>query len=472
MPSTMGEANDQNGKHLLVIEEDFDCGGDYHESRTWSKTKRLWCCESRGVGCPYDCKIGLSDFNVWTKAKKLWCCENKGLGCPWSASEPFDCQADYNHWEKKWKKDKAEWCCLHKALGCFSPSTSTLTTTVTALARPSVSDIVEVPATPAAPAEDTKKPKVPKITFRMTKATSTLAPSETSMGSNRHASGCFEEATSWEPLDMPGTFPVPVDGVKACQRRCAETHGCVHFSYWKEWGHCHVQDAYAIRQRGRTGFVSGPFKCWEDLHGDGWVRKDSFTFVHKELACVDLGTLYSPLMGVVRFFPGLDQIEAIRKCRDYCATHEGCVHWTLQFPARGCRMAGTSARKLQPFLNAVSGNWTCWDGRNHGMEAGDPESLSLLRRDSLPASLPVSLSGPSGTETSNSLVGLAGGIALGLFTAAAAVLLRRRRRPTPCNSTDSQRMDTVASSRSTCYMAVDEDSEVSPCSGSSVWPSA
>jgi len=456
----MDDAKNQNDKHLLVIEENFDCEGDYHESRTWSKTKRLWCCESRGVGCPYDCKVGLSDLDLWTKAKKQWCCENKGLGCPWSASEPFDCQADYNNWQKKWKKDKAEWCCLHKALGCVFPSTSTLTTTVTALVAAEGPGIVV----------DDAKSNVPKIIFKMPRAAHnnsgdapSQAPSEAGTDSKGHAQACFEDDSTWEPLDMPGTYPVPVSGVKACQRKCAETHGCVHFSYWQELRHCHVQDAYAIRQRGRTGFVSGPFKCWEDLQGHGWVRKDPFTFVHRELACVELGTLYSPLMGVVKFFPKMDEIKAIRKCRDYCASHEGCVHFSLQFPARGCRMAGKSARKLQPFLNAVSGNWTCWDGKNHGTEAKSPEALSLLRRDALPALLPISLPGASGIESSKVIVGLAGGIALGLLTAAAAVLLRRRRRPAPCNNNDSERMGTIASSLHGGYMAVEEDNEASSC---------
>lgn len=456
----MSNATNHAGKHLLVVEEDFDCEGGYDESRAWSKTKRLWCCESRGVGCPYDCKVGLSDFVVWTTKKKQWCCENKGLGCPWSASEPFDCQADYNDWQNKWKKDKAEWCCLHKALGCLSPSTPTLTATTTSLVPDETAGIV----LGHGKQQDQKKTKVPKIVFKMPRAadensgdTLSEAPSKAGAGNDRHAKDCFEDDTSWEPLDMPGTYPVLVPGVEACQGKCAATHGCVHFSYWQELGHCHLQDAYAIRQQGRTGFVSGPFKCWEDLLGDEWVRKDPFTFVHKELACADLGTLYSPLMGVVRFFPKMDEIEAIRKCRDYCATHEGCVHFTIQFPARGCRMAGSGAKKLKPFLNAVSGNWTCWDGKNHGTEAESPEALSLLRRDALPASLPISM---PGVEPSNVHVGLAGGSALGLLTAAVTVLLWRRRR-----------MYSMASSSSGSYIAVEKDSEVGVCSVNCAWPS-
>mmetsp|Transcript_104364 Transcript_104364/g.202155 ORF Transcript_104364/g.202155 Transcript_104364/m.202155 type:complete len:468 (+) Transcript_104364:38-1441(+) len=466
----MGDATHRSSKHLLVIEEDFNCEKGDHEPGTWTKTKRLWCCESRGVGCPYDCKVGLADFNVWTKNKKQWCCENKGLGCPWSASVPFNCQVDYNDWQHKWKKEKADWCCLHKALGCIFPSTSTLTTTALVAAEGTVTSADQHRQ------QDTKK-KVPNIVFKIPKDVHgesgnapNQAPSKAGTGSNGHAKDCFEDATSWEPLDMPGTYPVLVDGVKACQRKCAETPGCVHFSYWQELHHCHLQDAYAFRLRGRTGFVSGPFKCWEDLHGDGWVRKDPFTFVRKELACMDLGTLYSPLMGVVRFFPKMTEIEAIRKCRDYCASHEGCVHFSLQFPAHGCRMAGSGARKLQPFLNAVSGNWTCWDGKDHGKEAKSPEALSLLRRD---ASLPISSLGASGAEPSIVHVALAaGGIALGFFTAATAVLLRRRRRPAPCNITDSERsMNYMASSFSVGYNVVREDSEAQPCSGSAAWPS-
>mmetsp|Transcript_98201 Transcript_98201/g.194510 ORF Transcript_98201/g.194510 Transcript_98201/m.194510 type:complete len:471 (-) Transcript_98201:81-1493(-) len=469
----MDDARDQNGQHLLVIEQDFDCEGSYDASLTWSKTKRLWCCESRGVGCPYDCKIGLSDFNIWTKAKKQWCCENKGLACPWaSTSEPFDCQANYNDWEIMWTKQKANWCCLHKALGCFSPSTTTVTTTATGF--DGIGIVVDNDRQ-----HDKQQSGVPKIVFKMGRDTQDnggnalkQAISDAGTHSEGLVNGCFEDDTSWEPLDMPGTYPMPVDGVKSCQRKCAVTHGCVHFSYWPELGHCHLQDAYAIRQRDRTGFVSGPFKCWEELRGDGWVRKDQFTFVRKELACVDLGTLYSPLMGVVRFFPKMSEVEAIRRCRDYCAKHEGCVHFSLQFPARGCRMAGRSARKLQPFLNAVSGNWTCWNGKDHGTEAKDsPVPLSLLRRDALPASIPISLPGALGTKPSMEHMGLAGGVALGLIVAAGMLLLRRRRRPPPSNGTDSERIRTMASALSGGYIAVEEDSYVDTCSGSSVEPS-
>merc|ERR1712146_882650 len=52
-----------------------------------------------------------------------------------------------------------------------------------------------------------------------------------------------------------------VGNVSSCQALCARTDGCLHFSYWLSFRHCHLQDASAIREEGQMSWVSGPSSC-------------------------------------------------------------------------------------------------------------------------------------------------------------------------------------------------------------------
>jgi len=162
---------------------------------------------------------------------------------------------------------------------------------------------------------------------------------------------------------------------------------------------CHLQDAYAIHQSARMGFVSGPFKCWKDLDHNRWIDKGYKTFVPKDLECVELGTLYSPIMGGIKTFPKSMATgrQAINMCRNYCASVKGCLHFTIQFPARVCRVAGEGARRLHPFMNAVSGNTTCWQGRDHKVDK--PPVAEAIVRAELPADLRVTGSFHAGANS-------------------------------------------------------------------------
>jgi len=71
---------------------------------------------------------------------------------------------------------------------------------------------------------------------------------------------CTVSGYKYTPLDMGGqgrsNEPTPVD----CQRRCARTPGCAHFSHWPADGACHLQDSDASPAQDR-GATSGPPKC-------------------------------------------------------------------------------------------------------------------------------------------------------------------------------------------------------------------
>lgn len=85
-------------------------------------------------------------------------------------------------------------------------------------------------------------------------------------------------------------------------------------------------------------------------------------FVPKELGCLQLGVLYSPLMKVPRVFPPEQRpgdlvrgMNTINKCRFMCEADPGCAHYSIQFPLGLCRMALDTARPL-PNMFTVSGD--------------------------------------------------------------------------------------------------------------------
>eukprot|EP00408_Alexandrium_pacificum_P019209 CAMPEP_0171209664 /NCGR_PEP_ID=MMETSP0790-20130122/28710_1 /TAXON_ID=2925 /ORGANISM="Alexandrium catenella, Strain OF101" /LENGTH=300 /DNA_ID=CAMNT_0011675277 /DNA_START=4 /DNA_END=906 /DNA_ORIENTATION=- len=195
---------------------------------------------------------------------------------------------------------------------------------------------------------------------------------------NRTAEPCYEDKVAWDPLDMPGTVSRRAEDATECQQRCANTKGCTHFSYWWIGNNCHLQDAYAIRQTGRLGFISGPFGCWENLDQNKYIKK-GLSIVQSGYNCVELGTMYEPLMGLVKMIQkeDLTGIEAVKECRKYCADNQDCHYYSIVFPDRMCRMAGKHAKKVTPYINAVSGTPTCWDGEEHDHKITAEEAAAL-----------------------------------------------------------------------------------------------
>jgi len=73
------------------------------------------------------------------------------------------------------------------------------------------------------------------------------------------AEDCSEKDTMWTPLDMPGSQPSDTDSLSKCQKRCAKTDDCVHFTVGAD-KLCHLQDDNAEKTVAE-GHTSGPRKC-------------------------------------------------------------------------------------------------------------------------------------------------------------------------------------------------------------------
>merc|ERR1712232_214653 len=130
-----------------------------------------------------------------------------------------------------------------------------------------------------------------------------LSSAETSIWTSSTSSSCFEDHTSWAPMDMVNTVATKEDDAFSCQKRCESVDGCTHFSYFKSARDCHLQDAFAIKQEPSPGFLSGPFKCWEDIKNqDQFFDVGNQTYLPKQIGCFKMGVLYSPILGVPRYF--------------------------------------------------------------------------------------------------------------------------------------------------------------------------
>eukprot|EP00931_Biecheleriopsis_adriatica_P043650 TRINITY_DN2494_c0_g1_i1.p1 TRINITY_DN2494_c0_g1~~TRINITY_DN2494_c0_g1_i1.p1 ORF type:complete len:569 (+),score=87.89 TRINITY_DN2494_c0_g1_i1:69-1775(+) len=107
----------------------YDCTAGFYNWRAgWSMAKKQWCCRHEDRGCPtivhpsspYDCHAG--PVHTWTEGKQLWCCHMYRTGCPHSHAivhtEAYDCDAGNSNWQKGWSEAKKDWCCHHHRRGC------------------------------------------------------------------------------------------------------------------------------------------------------------------------------------------------------------------------------------------------------------------------------------------------------------------------------------------------------------------
>merc|ERR1719247_3150088 len=84
---------------------------------------------------------------------------------------------------------------------------------------------------------------------------------------------CFEIGKKYQgkgPFGRPSSDTIKGQGrteepsIESCQRRCAKVSGCVHFSFWKGNGGCHIQDKTATRTDDKHA-IAGPPRCPEPL---------------------------------------------------------------------------------------------------------------------------------------------------------------------------------------------------------------
>jgi hypothetical protein len=159
---------------------------------------------------------------------------------------------------------------------------------------------------------------------------------------------------------MEGTVPTEEEDAEACQKKCDQTPGCFHFSFWKKLKVCHIQDAFALRRDYQSDFVSGPFQCWSYLRHAGLVRVGVEQFLPKQFNCMQVGVSWEPVMqwrsGKVLAGTQADQIQG---CQSLCARTKGCKHFTMEVSMRTCKLAGGDAVPLPGVFNTISGPPVC-----------------------------------------------------------------------------------------------------------------
>lgn len=155
-------------------------------------------------------------------------------------------------------------------------------------------------------------------------------------------------------------MPRKEEDAEACQRKCDETPGCYHFSYWKKFKLCHLQDAFALRRDYQSDYVSGPFECWSYLKAAGLVKVGEEQFLPKQFKCMQVGVGWEPVMQwrSGRVLAGT-QADQIMECQSLCARTPTCGHFTMEVSTRTCKLAGKDASPLPGIFNSISGPPVC-----------------------------------------------------------------------------------------------------------------
>eukprot|EP00418_Pyrodinium_bahamense_P042897 CAMPEP_0179209964 /NCGR_PEP_ID=MMETSP0796-20121207/104718_1 /TAXON_ID=73915 /ORGANISM="Pyrodinium bahamense, Strain pbaha01" /LENGTH=353 /DNA_ID=CAMNT_0020914925 /DNA_START=15 /DNA_END=1073 /DNA_ORIENTATION=- len=177
----------------------------------------------------------------------------------------------------------------------------------------------------------------------------------TAVSASAWGPSCFEAGAAYDPIDMDARFIIRVADAEECRSQCAALPLCHHFSYYEPLGHCHFEDAFAVKAHYRPGFISGPPSC-EDEEAAGRLSQ-------LELECLEPGTAYSPSIYSERLDYGLSAREAVVWCQRLCADLPQCARFTVDFgsPAAGhlCSLTGVHALRSYPVLRQISGPPSC-----------------------------------------------------------------------------------------------------------------
>ncbi|CAK9026228.1 unnamed protein product [Durusdinium trenchii] len=176
---------------------------------------------------------------------------------------------------------------------------------------------------------------------------------------------CVEHSVSFAPIDMPGTVP-STSSVEECQKRCAKTLGCFHFSFLDSIKSCHLHSFSALPQANSLGWLSGPPQCWQAKQDkDLLIDKGHSTYVELSFACMDWGSSFSPaLPDSYRILAEKDfptEMNATLGCQKLCLDRKDCVHFTVEFPIRSCILVGKDALATAGIVGAISGPPKCGD---------------------------------------------------------------------------------------------------------------
>merc|ERR1712113_212239 len=128
-------ATTSSAARTALVSRAFDLDDCHGDTASWSKDKRIFCCQHYGDGCldvvakSYDCE---ADYTIdeqklqklWSHGKRSWCCANWARGCPASTTQDSTigmtlyCEAGYSNYKIGWSDFKKAWCCQHKGKGC------------------------------------------------------------------------------------------------------------------------------------------------------------------------------------------------------------------------------------------------------------------------------------------------------------------------------------------------------------------
>lgn len=166
---------------------------------------------------------------------------------------------------------------------------------------------------------------------------------------------------------MKGFFATTEPTAAACQHRCLATPGCYHFSYYKQIGTCHLQDAFALRRGTGAGFVSGPFQCWAYLTNQkSYAKVSDVSYLPAALRCAEVGTSWQPAI-ITEKIPtesskdDLGGLGRVLSCQAKCSETPGCAYYTLHLTSSECHMANAAATPMRGMLDTIGGTPKCED---------------------------------------------------------------------------------------------------------------
>jgi len=319
-------------------------------------------------------------------------------------------------------------CCWRT---CCTTSTSSVTSTTATMTTHTTTTDTTTTATSTTATETTTRTTIETKTTTSTE-TQTSTSTDTSTATSTETTSttttvtttpyCFEGDVAYEPLDMPDAgLPSQADDAWACQDRCQSTTGCMHFTFHKATGLCHLQDAFAQRrtmQYTHVGFVSGPFRCPSYLESGKYTKVQENSYLPKKFHCMQPGVSWAPDMAFLKYFDGTRE-HVLENCKTLCDDTNGCMHFTVTFP-NSCRLAGFGAIATEGIALAMSGPSSMLGCDEVATDAGE-ESVFIMMKDDV-------VSGPLAEARRPSFSALpfvAGAAVLGAISAVAATWRHR-----------------------------------------------
>lgn len=104
---------DARKKTPVVAQPFYNCSSHYL-NQPWTADKAGWCCRTHFIGC--------STTTRWTPpvsgALSLGVQQVRLEASETEAREEFNCNKNYDDWQRKWSRRQQDWCCIRHDRGC------------------------------------------------------------------------------------------------------------------------------------------------------------------------------------------------------------------------------------------------------------------------------------------------------------------------------------------------------------------